>query len=225
MSKTEQQNNDMQQPQINQNNPDVSEIKMDANDDNDIFIKYFIPPVTTQFMQWGQTFMVIFFLALMFISVVLSYIYVNMSEYQNRISVIANSYLFGYDAQNKFETYIKNAQAESIATVMNNIQSTSDTLNITNNRLNDKASRLSKQVSVDIPNQYAQSNNLGISIQKNIGQIRDTVSKLGGAFMLNNYMTDGAVKTIQKINSGKSPSSGNSSYIGNSPSTGNTPST
>lgn len=160
-------------------------------------IKYFVPPETNEFMEWGQTILVIIFLAAMFISIILMYIYSNLNEYQNRISVITNAYLFGQNPEKKFQTYIQNAQAESLATAMNNIQSTNQNLNTTNYRLNDKANRLANQVAVDVPNQYAQSNNLGISIQKNIGEIRDTISKLGGAFMLNNYMSNGAVKTVQ----------------------------
>ena len=160
-------------------------------------IKYFVPPETTQYMEWGQTILVIIFLAVMFISIILMYIYSNINEYQNRISVITNSYLFGQNPEQQFKSYIKNAQAESLSTAMNNIQSTNQNLNTTNYRLNDKANRLAKQVVVDIPNQYTQSNNLGISIQKNIGEIRDTISKLSGAFMLNNYMSNGAVKTVQ----------------------------
>lgn len=160
-------------------------------------ITYFVPPETTEYMEWGQTILVILFLAAMFISIILMYIYSNLNEYQNRISVITNAYLFGQNPEKKFQTYIQNAQAESLATAMNNIQSTNQNLNTTNYRLNDKANRLANQVAVDVPNQYAQSNNLGISIQKNIGEIRDTISKLGGAFMLNNYMSNGAVKTVQ----------------------------
>lgn len=160
-------------------------------------ITYFVPPETTEYMEWGQTILVILFLAAMFISIILMYIYSNLNEYQNRISVITNAYLFGQNPEQKFQTFIQNAQAESLATAMNNIQSTNQNLNTTNYRLNDKANRLANQVAVDVPNQYAQSNNLGISIQKNIGEIRDTISKLGGAFMLNNYMSNGAVKTVQ----------------------------
>ena len=148
-------------------------------------------------MQWGQTWMVIVFLLIMFGSILLIYIYVNMNNYQSRIGVITNAYLFGKDPQIMFERYVKNSQAESIATAMNNIESNTSELNTTNYRLNDKANRLAKQSMVDVPNTYAKSNDLGISIQKNVAQIQDTVSKLGGAFMLNNYMVNGAVKTTQ----------------------------
>jgi len=169
------------------------------SDKKNPLITFFIPPETSEFMEWGQTILVILFLAAMFISIILMYIYSNLNEYQNRISVITNAYLFGQNPEQKFQTYIKNAQAESLATAINTIQSTNQNLNTTNYRLNDKANRLANQVSVDVPNQYAQSNNLGISIQKNIGEIRDTISKLGGAFMLNNYMSNGAVKTVQSV--------------------------
>jgi len=163
-------------------------------------ITYFVPPTTSIYMQWGQTWMVIGFLLVMMISILYIYVYLNLTQFQDRISVISNAYLFGSNPQEKFKQFIQNSQAESVATAMNSIQSTTDNANATNYRLNDKADRLAKQVSVDIPNSYTQTNDLGISIQKNIAQVRDTVSKLAGAFMLNNYITDGAVKTVKSLN-------------------------
>ena len=168
-------------------------------------ITLFIPPTTTGLMQWGQTFLVLMFLIIMFVSIILVYVFFNIADYQNRISVISSAYLFGRNPQEQFQQYIKNTQSEIVASAMNTIQNATDQLNTSNSRLSDKADRLAKQVAVDLPNSNAQANNLGISIQKNIAQVRDTVSKLGGAFMLNNYMTDGAIKTVQSIN-GLSPS-------------------
>lgn len=157
-------------------------------------IKYFVPPETTQYMMWGQTILVCIVLMIMFLSIGFLYIYSNFNAYQNRISVISNAALFGRDPQALFETYIKNTQAESISTTMNNIQSETMNLDTTTYRLNDETNRLLNTVAVDVPENYAKTNNLGISIQKNIAQIRDTLSKLFGAFVLNNYMTNGAVK-------------------------------
>ena len=165
-------------------------------DENPI-VKYFVPPETAQYMLWGQTTLVCIMLLLMFLSIGFLYIYSNFNAYQNRISVIANAALFGRDPQTMFETYIKNTQSESIATTMNNIQSETTNLDTTTYRLDNEANRLLNTVAVDVPKNYAETNNLGISIQKNIAQIRDTLSKVFGTFVLNNYMTDGAVKTIQ----------------------------
>lgn len=173
--------------------------RMDKNENDTInpLVKYFVPPETAQYMLWGQTILVVFMLLIMFLSIGFLYIYSNFNSYQNNISVISNAALFGRDPQGMFETYIKNTQAESIATTMNNIQSETMDLDTTTYRLNDKANRLLNTVSVDVPKNYTETNNLGISIQKNIAQIRDTLSKVFGTFVLNNYMTDGAVKTIQ----------------------------
>ncbi len=168
-------------------------------------ITLFIPPTTIGLMQWGQTFLILMFLVIMFVSIILVYVYFNMADYQNRINVISFAYLFGGNPQQQFQQYIKNTQSEIVANAMNTMQNATDQLNTTNSRLNYKADRLAKQVAVEVPNSNAQANNLGISIQKNIAQVRDTVSKLGGAFMLNNYITDGAIKTVQSIN-GPSPS-------------------
>ena len=162
-----------------------------------VFTRYYIPPNTAQYMKWGQTIMVILLFGAMFISILFAYVYANYTDYQNRISVITNAYLFGENPQRTFEQYMKNSQGEVISAVMNDIQSSSTDLGTINARLDSSASRLSKQVSTDVPEKYAETNSLGISIQKNIAKLRDTVSKLVGSFVLGNYITDGALTTVQ----------------------------
>ena len=162
-----------------------------------VFTRYYIPPDTVQYMKWGQTIMAILLFGAMFISILFAYVYANYTDYQNRISVITNAYLFGENPQRTFEQYMKNSQGEVISAVMNDIQSSSTDLGTINARLDSSASRLSKQVSTDVPEKYAETNSLGISIQKNIAKLRDTVSKLVGSFVLGNYITDGALTTVQ----------------------------
>lgn len=161
--------------------------------------KYFVPPDTMQYMKWGQAGLVIFFFGVMFAAIAYTYIYINYYTYQDRISVITNAYLFGKNPQQQFENYIKNAQAETISAALNDIQSAGNNLSTANERLNSNASRLARKIDTDVQDKYAESNSLGISIQKNIAKLRDTISKLGGAFVLNNYMTDGAVMTTQEV--------------------------
>ena len=164
---------------------------------NTLMNKYFVPPVTTRYMQWGQTFMVIFFLLVMFISIAYWYVYSNYSDYQNRISVITNAYLFGKDPQNEFEQYIKNAQASSLSSAVNNIQSNASEMTSESSRLNMSANRLASKVATDVPNNQAETSKLGISIIGGIAKLRDSISKLGGSFVLNNYITDGAISTVK----------------------------
>ena len=158
---------------------------------------YFVPPVMNTFMLWGENIMILVFVAAIFFVILLCYVSVNLNEYTTRISVISNAALFGKDPQAMFQYFIQNAQAESIATAMNNIQSTTEDVNTTTYRLDDKSTLLSRQMSKDVPESNAESTNLGVSIQKGIAQIQDTVSKLGGAFVLSNYMKRGAVQTTQ----------------------------
>ena len=172
--------------------------------DNNITIKttpdfneamvYFIPPVTTLYMKWGEAIMIFIFLAAIFITIIILYIYINLNQYQNRINVISNAALFGKDPQKMFTQFIKNTQAESIATAMNNIQTTKENLNTTTDRLDDKSTILSRQSGKDIPESKIKSTNLGISIQDSIAKIQDTISKIVGAITLQNYITDGAIK-------------------------------
>jgi hypothetical protein len=164
---------------------------------NQLMVKYFVPPVTTMYMRWGETMMVIFFFIIMFVGIAYWYVYSNYSDYQNRISVITNAYLFGKNPQMEFEQYIKNAQANSLGTAINNIQSATSEVVDESSRLNMSANRLAAKVAKDVPKNQAETSNLGISILGNIAKLRDTISKLGGAFVLNNYITDGAVATIK----------------------------
>ena len=92
---------------------------------------------------------------------------------------------------------MKNTQAELLSAVMNDIQSSSTNLETVNARLDSTASRLSNKVQTEVPEKYAQTNSLGISIQQNIAQLRDTVSKLAGSFVLGNYIKDGAINTVK----------------------------
>lgn len=184
------------------NNTTIQDNKITVSNNNNktiesVFTRYYIPPDTIQYMKWGQTFMVLLLFGAMFIAILFAYVYANYTDYQNRISVITNAYLFGENPQSKFEQYMKNSQGEIISAVMNDIQSSTVDLGTTNARLDSSASRLTKQVDTEIPDKYANTNSLGISIQQNIAKLRDTISKLAGSFVLSNYITDGAVKTIK----------------------------
>jgi hypothetical protein len=175
-----------------------------------LMIKYFVPPVTTMYMQWGETAMVLLFFILMFIGIAYWYIYANYSDYQNRIAVISNAYLFGKNPQIEFENYIKNAQANTLGAAVNNIQSATSEVVEESSRLNMTAQRLANTVATDLPQNASETSNLGISILSNIAKLRDTISKLGGSFVLGNYISDGAISTVkppsQTPDSNKSPS-------------------
>ena len=116
-----------------------------------LMIKYFVPPVTTMYMQWGETAMVLLFFIIMFIGIAYWYIYANYSDYQNRIAVISNAYLFGKNPQLEFETYIKNAQANTLGAAVNNIQSATSEVVEESSRLNMTAQRLANTVATDLP--------------------------------------------------------------------------
>jgi hypothetical protein len=160
-------------------------------------IVYFIPPILTTYLTWKETLIILGFFGIMFLAIVYFYVYSNLNEYQNRISVISNAYLFGQNPQQQFEKYVQNTQTEAVVAAMNDMRSTAENLNTSTYRLDDQSKRLSKQVSVDIPNNNQKTNTLATSIQKNIDQVRDTVSKLMGTMVLQNYITDGAIKTTQ----------------------------
>ena len=162
-----------------------------------IMNRYFIPPKTNEYYKWGQAIVIFIFFGLMFIGILFAYVYANFTDYQNRISVITNAYLFGKDPESKFEQYMKNSQGEIISTVMNDITSSAMNLETVNARLDSSASRLDTKVQTEVPKKYVESNSLGVSIQQIIAKLRDTISKLGGAFVLGNYVKDGAINTVK----------------------------
>ena len=172
----------------------------------DLNIKYFVPPTTTRYMAWGQTIMVLLFFVIMFVCIGYFYVYVNYNDYQNRISAITNAYLFGKNSQNEFEQYIKNSQANSLSSAVNNIQSNAEQVVSESSRLNMSANRLAAKVATDVPQNQLETSNLGVSILGNVAKLRDTISKLGGAFVLNNYISDGAISTIHVPNAAPSNS-------------------
>jgi hypothetical protein len=163
-------------------------------------VTYFVPPVVGAFMEWGQTFIIFVFIAALFVSIAFVYIYVNVSDYQNRISVISNATVFGMNPQESFQKFIKSTQAETLAAAMNNIQSTAEEINTNAYRLDDKSQRLSKQISMDVTNGTGQKvADLGASISAKIGGILDSIQKGLGSLTLSNAMQNGAVKTTQAL--------------------------
>jgi hypothetical protein len=175
----------------------INEVNEDTTSLKTIMNRYFVPPKTIQYQEWGQAFAIFIFFGLMFIGILFAYVYANFTDYQNRISVITNAYLFGKDPEGKFEQYMKNSQGEIISTVMNDIKSSAMNLETVNARLDSTASRLDTKVQTEVPKKYVESNSLGVSIQKNIAKLRDTISKLAGSFVLGNYIKDGAINTVK----------------------------
>ena len=185
---------------MNQNTEKVDDIlneKKNKDTKESILKRYFIPPDTMQYMKWGQAVMIFILFGLMFLGIIYSYIYANYTDYQNRISVITNAYLFGKNPEEEFRKYMNNNRGELINTVAKDIQSSGLNLETASSRLDSSTSRLSNEVQTEVPEKYAQTNSLGISIQKNIAQLRDTISKLAGSFVLGNYIKDGAINTVQ----------------------------
>ena len=161
---------------------------------------YFVPPVIGTFMEWGQTFMVLFFIVALFISISFVYIYVNVNDYQNRISVITNATVFGMNPQDKFQKFIRSTQAETLASAMNNIQTTSENINTNAYRLDDKAQRLTKQIATDVTDKTGKKiTDLGNTISNSISGVLDNIKTGLAQFTLNSSMQNGAVKTTQKL--------------------------
>lgn len=167
-----------------------------AGEAKDITV-YFIPPLTTSFMKWGECILVIVFLIIMFSIITILYVCVNMNEYQSRIDVMSIGNLYGVDPQQKFDQYIKNTQAEAIATAMGTIDKSTDTLNRAINRMDDKSTRLTRQLANDTKTTTNSTDSLGKAIQENVGKLGGIMEKMGGVLTLNSYINNGAIKTTQ----------------------------
>jgi hypothetical protein len=161
---------------------------------------YFVPPTSPKYMEWGESILVIFFLAILFVSIILIYININIDEYQNRISVISNSYLFGINPQEKFKKFITDSQMESIATVMNKIESSKTDLDTTTYRLDDKAVRVSRQVAIDSSKNSSPSPSADLG-RSTFNQIKDIISKLSGSLLLSSYSTSGSANSVSTTRS------------------------
>ena len=170
------------------------------NNNQNITQTLFIPPQTNAYTQWGETILILFFICCIFVAILILYIYINKNDYQNKISVISSAHLFGEDPQTKFEKYIKNAHSEAIINANSDIYNKNDQINTVANRLQNNTDRLSSKIVNDAASNSNVSNNLGIIMQKNIALLKDTMQKMAGVFMLNTYISDGAVKTVNSVN-------------------------
>jgi hypothetical protein len=163
---------------------------------------YFVPPIMGTYMQWGQVFIIFLFIAALFISIIFLYIYVNVGDYQNRINVIANATVFGMNPQDKFQNFIKSTQAEALAAAMNNIQTTSDDINVNAYRLDDKAQRLEVQIKNDVTDDRSKIiTDLGNSISDKINGVLTGIQTGLAKFTLNSSMKNGAITTTQSPSS------------------------
>ena len=158
---------------------------------------YFVPPITTNFMQIGESSLVIFFIIALFALLSYLYVYMNITDYQTRISIMTNGYLFGFDPQEKFKQFITDTQAEAINTAVGTINKSTNDLNTSVNRMDDQSTLLTQQLSNDTKTTSTSIDNLGKMIQDNVGKLGGILEKLGGVLVLNGYMKDGAVKTTQ----------------------------
>lgn len=158
---------------------------------------YFVPPITTTYMQWGEAGLTIFFILGLFGLVTYLYIYMNISDYQMRLNVMTYGSLFGFDPQQKFTQFINDTQAEAVSVAMGTINTSTNTLNSAIGRMDDNSTRLTQRLANDNKTTSNAVDNLGKSIQENVGKLGGIIEKLGGVLTLNSYMKDGAIKTTQ----------------------------
>jgi hypothetical protein len=148
-------------------------------------------------MQWGEAGLTIFFIASLFGLITYLYVYMNISDYQTRLNVMTYGSLFGFDPQKKFTEFITDTQAEAISVAMGTINTSTNTLNKAIGRMDDNSTRLTQRLAGDNKTTSNAVDNLGKSIQENVGKLSGIIEKLGGVLTLNSYMKDGAIKTTQ----------------------------
>jgi len=158
---------------------------------------YFVPPITNAFMQWGEASLIIFFIVALFGLLTYLYVYMNISDYQMRLNVMTNGLLFGFDPQEKFHQFITDTQAEAVSVALGTINTSTNTLNRAIGRMDDNSTRLTQRLAADNKTTTNAVDNLGKSIQENVGKLGGIINKLGGVLTLNSYMKDGAIKTTQ----------------------------
>jgi len=161
---------------------------------------YFLPPLTNTFMLWGESATIVLFVLLLFVAIIMLYIYMNISNYQNNINLMANAYLFGYIPQDYFVKYIKNTQYEAIASAMDNIQTNSENINVNANRLGDNTTRLSRQMSNDVMNESnKKTNQIGNQTKGMVDKILTGISDALKKFNVSRYINGNSVTSTQSI--------------------------
>jgi hypothetical protein len=159
---------------------------------------YFLPPVTSTFMLWGESATIVLFVLLLFFAIIMMYIYININNYQNNVNLMTNAYLFGYIPQDKFVQYIKNTQHEAIAAAMDNIQTNAENINLNANRLDDNTTLLSRQMSHDVMNKSnIKTNEIGKETKSMINKISNKISEALAQFNLSRYVKGNTVTTSQ----------------------------
>jgi len=143
-----------------------------------VITKYFVPPNSAQYSKWGLVFAVFIVLILMFGLILYIYVSLNYYDYYNRINVISNANWFGKNPQIEFQKYIANTQADVISNAMNNIKTSNDNIVNSANRINDRSSRLSKQVLTDVVSQSKDANTLGSMMRTQIDKLVNSVNNM-----------------------------------------------
>jgi hypothetical protein len=197
--------------QTDNKQPIVKNIMSDSIGSGNISV-YFVPPITTTYMDWGETGLTVLFIIGLFWLISYLYVYMNINEYQMRYNVMTNGLLFGFDPQEKFREFITDSQAEAISVALGTINTSTDTLNRAIGRMDDNSTRLTQKLAADNKTTSNAVDNLGKAIQENVGKLGGILNKLGGVLTLNSYMEGGAIKTT-KLPAG-------SSYAGSTPTPG-----
>lgn len=169
---------------------------------------YFLPPATNTLILWGESTAIVLFVFLLFFAIIMLYIYMNIDNYQNNINLMANAYLFGYIPQEHFVKYIKNTQYEAIASAMDNIQTNAENINVNANRLDDKTTLLSRQMSYDVMNKSnIKANDIGNKTKGMIDNILTGIKDSLVNFNFSRYVDGNSVTTTQPPLLSPSPSS------------------
>jgi hypothetical protein len=137
----------------------------------------------------------------------------NWDKYKCRPFVMMMSQLFGKNSQETLEKCLKKTQSEAI---YNSMQQLKDELKTTNYAVSDIknnppsntvnfTSKVTNSVNgangANMANDTV--NNISITIQKNIIDIKNSINKMLGAFVLSTYMTQGAITTTQGLENGE----------------------
>lgn len=175
---------------------------MEKNLDNEI-IHVFLKP---NMINYSPTLMIIFIIIAIIIILYYRDINNNWDKYKCKPIIMMSAGLFNRDTDKNLQECLKHTQSEAIYNSVQNIQDEISGINssISKIKTNTKSSIVELGIGSSVGsgsiNQIDPLHNLSIAIQQNIISVKNALSKIMGALVLSNYMTQGAITTTQTLN-------------------------
>ena len=177
---------------------------MEKNLNNEI-VRVFLKP---NMINYSPTLFSIFIIFAIIIIMYYRDINNNWDKYKCKPIIMMTAGLFNRDTDKNLQECLKHTQSEAVYNSVQNVQDEISEINSSISKLktnrNSSISLLGfgsgNDIGSGIISQTDPLHNLSIAIQQNIMSVKNALSKIMGALVLSNYMTQGAITTTQTLN-------------------------